>query len=287
MKSKVNRSAIQEIFNKEDKLLKHAQEKLGLYVYVLVDPNTSNVFYIGKGGGAIDGSGNQRVLDHFREARNFLANGTSELPTPKIKRILDIWKQGRDVEWWIVRHGIKNQKVCDEIEAALIDAFSLGSSNITNSKRGYGSKESGLISAEDVLLFNPPPVNPSSNHAVVFLFPINQLIGDRKDLYESTRKYWDVKEEWRTKSNAIAIGINSQTSAAVFEIDKWRRSSNKFAFTGMDVTESNELARKDFSSVINSVKGYWQRGQFLIVEFDGNGRYRFHRGSTDKEWINL
>ena len=40
---------------------KKVQEAIGYYVYVLVDPRTKQVFYVGKGKG-------NRVFDHEREA---------------------------------------------------------------------------------------------------------------------------------------------------------------------------------------------------------------------------
>lgn len=278
----------QLVRNQKDKLLAHTQEKLGLYVYVLVDPRTGKIFYVGKGGGSAKGTGNQRVLDHFREAKKCLACAAGRpTPSPKVTRILEIWNCDRDVQWWIIRRGITNQETCDQIEAALIDAFSLGPTETLNEKRGYGSRESGLISSRDILLINPPPVSSSRTYKLVFLFPISQLIGERKDLYESTRKYWRVHERWRNQQGAIALGINSQTSVAAFDVHEWRPAGGKYAFTGVDVTDNNELARRDFTSIIDRAKGYWQRGQFLIVEFGGNGRFRFHRGSKDKEWNRL
>ncbi len=278
----------QLVRNQKDRLLAHTQEKLGLYVYVLVDPRTSEVFYVGKGGGSVKGTGNQRVLHHFRDAKKYVTcDAARPAPSRKVIRILEIWNCDQDVQWWIIRRGIKHQEICDQIEAALIDAFSLTLVMTLNEKRGYGSRESGLISSQDVRLLNPPPVNPLHAHKLVFLFPISQLIGERNDLYESTRKYWRVPERWRDQEGAIALGINSQTSAAAFYVNAWQIAGGKYAFTGDDVTDNNELARRDFTSIIDRAKGYWQHGQFLIIEFGGNGNFRFHRGSKDKEWHRL
>ncbi|WMW80125.1 hypothetical protein RF679_15950 [Undibacterium cyanobacteriorum] len=284
MKQKKIRS-LQKIGNTNDKIHRTAQEKLGLYVYVLVDPRTAEVFYVGKGGGTTNG--NERVLHHFKEAKKFAFGEYSKVPSSKTKRILEIWDKGYDVQWWIIRHGIEDQRICDQIEAAVIDAFSLAKSKILNAIRGYGAKQSGLISSKDVTLLNPAPVNPRKKHSTVFLFPINQLMGERKDLYEATRKYWSVSKKWRDIADSIAIGVNNQTSAACFSIDKWRKCDAKFSFTGHDMTDNHELARKNLSLIIENAKGYWQRGGFLIVEFDGKNHFRYLRGSKNKEWIKL
>ena len=283
---RIKERSSQKIGNRGVRLLRRTQEALGLYVYVLVDPRAEEIFYVGKGGAATE-KGNERVLSHFYEARKY-ARGTKEkAPSAKTKRILDIWSDGHDVSWWIVRRGIKDQSICNQIEAALIDVLSLTPKKTLNAVRGYGSKESGLISSKDVLLLNPPKVRPKNPYETVFLFPINQLLGERRDLYEATRQYWNVTEKWREAPNAIALGINSMTSAAAFLVERWRPARGKFAFTGQEVTDAHELAKCDFSEVINTVKGYWQRGQFLIVEFDGRGRFRFHRGCPDKAWLSL
>lgn len=281
------RAKSQRIGNRNDNLLKNAQEKLGLYVYVLIDPRTKQVFYVGRGGDAEDRGGNDRVLAHFREAATYARKGTLDRPSRKVLRILEIWNSGVDVVWWIVRRDIRNPAICKQIEAALIDAFSVTGFPTLNAAKGYGSSESGLLSSEDVMLLNPPPINPKRRHKVVFMFPINKLYSERKNLYEATRKRWNVSEEWRGQQGAIALGINSKTSAAAFEVKNWRKSGGKFAFTGVDVTDDNELARCSVAKIIDSTLGYWQRGSFVIVEFDGRGHFRFLRGSEDKRYFAL
>ena len=275
------------IGNRDDNLLKNAQEKLGLYVYVLIDPRTQQIFYIGRGGDAKDRGGNDRVLSHFREAATYASGGNPDQASRKVLRILEIWNSGLDVVWWIVRRDILCPAICKQIEATLIDAFSVTGTPTLNAVKGYGSSESGLLSSQDVMLLNPPKINPKRSYKTVFMFPINQLYGDRENLYEATRKYWNVTEEWRSQQGAIALGINSMTSAAAFEVKSWRRAGGKFAFTGVDVTDKSELARCSVAKIIGRTLGYWQRGSFLIVEFDGDGHFRFLRGSKSNRYFAL
>ncbi|MFM9950009.1 MAG: hypothetical protein ACKV1O_18880, partial [Saprospiraceae bacterium] len=56
---------------------------------------------------------------------------------------------------------------------------------------------------------------------------------------------------------------------------------------GINNQECDILLEKNWIKIINSTKGYWQRGNFLLVEFDGNSRFRFVRGSSNKDWLPL
>ena len=275
--------------NTNERLSEDAQRSLGRYVYVLVDPRSGAIFYVGKGGGSATNKGNARVLSHFEEARRYVQQrGSAEPPTAKLSKILEIWNRPADVIWWIVRYGIKSQPMCDEVEAALIDAFSVLPVKTLNAIRGRGAKSNGLLSSSDVGLLNPPIVSPRRAYPIVFLFPINRLFGKRADLYDATRHYWTVSERWRLDSKgAIALGINSMQSAAAFEIESWRKAAGKFAFSGEHLPDGHELARKSFAPVIQAALGYWQRGQYLIVELDGKGHFRVLRGMNDTSWFRL
>jgi hypothetical protein len=132
-------------------------------------------------------------------------------------------------------------------------------------------------------------VNPKTAHSAVFVFPIHQGINERDNVYEATRRQWTVSPANRGLSAPLGLGVAKGVSHGVFRIDEWKpyQASGKWEFTGTEVTESNELAESDWADVIGAAKGYWQRGQYLIVEFDGNGRFRFQRGSKDRKWRSL
>lgn len=70
-------------------------EKLGYYVYRLIDPRNGQTFYVGKGK-------NNRVFDHVKcelkkyEDKNHLSSDEYDIPT-KIERIKKIKAEGLDV----------------------------------------------------------------------------------------------------------------------------------------------------------------------------------------------
>jgi hypothetical protein len=283
---------LQRVGNEWEKLFEAVQEKLGLYVYVLIDPDGQKIFYVGKGGGSDPRIDNDRPIDHFRMARKYADSPSSENDSrPLMERILEIWNRDQNVGLWIIRRNIKDVDICLEIEAAVIDALSLTANKPLNAQRGHGSLNSGRISWEDVLRLNPQPVSPKSPYGVVFIFNIHKQVHKQESTKEATRKYWDVSEQWRDVENAVALGVWANKSAGVYEIEKWYPDGGKYAFDGRDVTDTgeiaHELARRDCSSVIERAAAPWAYGSFLIVEFDGKGHCRFLRGSKDKEWFDL
>jgi hypothetical protein len=280
---RVNKLKKQKIGNQSDKLFAALQEALGLYVYGLFDPSRKEIFYVGKGGGSV--KGNSRVLYHLKEARRFADSDTTESePSSKVARILQIWNSGNDVKWCIIRHGISDQQTCDQIEAAVIDVLQISSQGLTNRVSGTGSKRFGIKWHSDATNLMFPPVNPAKKFEIVFLFHIGTLKGSRKDLYDSTRHYWRVAQRWQDAKGAIALAIYDKSSIGGFHIDEWHKKFGKFEFTGKKLSDRNELVFRDFRQIIEH-SGSWKWGQYLVVEFDGNGRFRILRGSSNKEWL--
>ena len=90
-----------------------AAEKIGFYVYALRDPRNGVVFYVGKGI-------KNRWFDHIREARSNNADSTL-----KLDRIREIEASGHEVDAFIIRSGITNEKAAFDVEAAVIHAYKL------------------------------------------------------------------------------------------------------------------------------------------------------------------
>jgi hypothetical protein len=132
-------------------------DKLQTYVYALRDPRDRKVFYVGKGRGV-------RVFDHFSEAEN------EQNYSSKVRRIREIWHEGLDVEWFIVRRQIRaldGDKTADEsaeeIEAAIIDVLEHSQNGSTlNDQSGKRSQIHGFVNSSDVQSLAAPAVNPSS-----------------------------------------------------------------------------------------------------------------------------
>src|SRR3989344_8619035 len=117
------------------KLSQSTIEKLGYYVYLLSDPRTGKVFYVGKGHG-------NRINHHLLGA---LEEKTKE--TDKIKTIREIQSANLEVGLIVLRHGL-TEKEALEIESAIIDF--IGKENLTNLVLGHHSLERGKMSLADI-----------------------------------------------------------------------------------------------------------------------------------------
>lgn len=88
-------------------------DELGLYVYMLADPQTGIPFYVGKGRG-------ERYAAHGNEAM-LTAEQNAGSTSDKVARIQEIRRSGHEPEIWIVRHGMSSLTEYTAVEAACID----------------------------------------------------------------------------------------------------------------------------------------------------------------------
>ena len=256
------------------------KDYLGEYIYTLIDPRDKKVFYIGQSKG-----NSNRLFDHFKEAEEYLNDNSTKLSS-KVLRIIDIWLNEEDVEWAIVACRIdNNSNPLDIIESALIDVLPLSQNGpALNAISGHHST---FLTKEQVVELAAVKINPTQAYETVFIFPIHNSTSDGSSPYEATRKHWYVTNSNQNRENSIAIGISNNISKCVFTINSWNLNTdnNKHEFNGIPL--DNELVNKNWLEIIKRAKGYWQRGNYLIVEFDGNGKFRFLRGNPDKSWFNL
>lgn len=278
--------------NKHKRFDKKIENKLKCYVYVLRDPGDGKIFYVGKAGGK--GEGNSRVLAHFDEAREACSKPCGSLEwSPKISRIIEIWKAGQEVDWFIVRHGLDAVQA-QHVEAALIDALEVSQNGPTlNLQRGHGTDEHGLLWPSDVYAIAAMPVCPGNDYPAVLLFPIQNALKSGRNVYAATRCCWNVSLKKRRIGNPLAIGIRDQISMGVFEVDQWNQSllPKKYEFDGRDIGSGHELMSRNYNEIIQKSMGYWQRGNYLGIEFKQINRkphFRFFHGSSDtKQWHSL
>ncbi len=247
-------------------------ERLGLYVYALVDPRDNKVFYVGQGRGG-------RIFDHFNDAQRRL-NGSTSASSKEI-RILDIWKNAENVKWQIIAHKL-TEACANATEAALIDALSISPNGpCLNSVRG---PHSSMLSEGEVTELGATPIDPTSPLSRVFVFPVHNALSDSADnVYQATRASWSISDRHQSEG-AYAVGIKNGISVGSFVIDRWEPHGGKFAFVG---DPESTLLNFDWKPIIAQASGYWQWGNYLIVEFDGSGKFRFIRGSSEHDWLSL
>ena len=107
-------------------------------------------------------------------------------------------------------------------------------------------------------------------------------------IYEATRRAWK-GDKWLLKEPlGIAVGIENKISKGVFEIQSWypsNKENHRWEFEGKEI---DDLLNFDWSKVIDKALGFWQRGNYLGVEFDGKSNFRFFYGNEDKQtWHSL
>lgn len=273
--------------------------KLGHYVYALFDPDTSQPFYVGKGGGK-QGRGNSRIFDHFEEARSALGSVNE-----KIKKIKNIWNAGYDVPWRIVRSGLKSEAEALLVECALIDVLRESNIQLTNKQSGHGSIESGMKSRADLRAWCAQKLDLSDLPddvfgRPIFVFNIERGVAERRDMFpvESTKldelatcQYWKTTKKLRTLKDAMAIGfVNGITRVAV-DVAGWEKNGDRWEIIPDHSEDGKErrdaLVFKNVSLIINHCLGFWQRGNFLVVRFEKDKRITVCRGSRNREILLL
>jgi hypothetical protein len=160
----------------------HLWEKIGHYVYRLVDPRDGTTFYVGKGQG-------NRVFQH---ALGILFEPEiDEEDSQKRRRIQAIVEAKGSVEYVIHRHGLTEAEAF-HVEAALIDAYP----NLTNIQSGHGIDRNGQMSVREIMrLYELPPFPSPPQHKLVMIkVPKLKRRATIQDIYDLTRYCWRINK---------------------------------------------------------------------------------------------
>lgn len=190
------------LFNKEFPL--SVIEKLDHYVYLLRDPRTHQVFYIGKGMG-------NRIFAHINAA---LKDG---MPSDKLDKIQEIRANNLDVIHIVHRHGL-TEKEAFEVEAALIDF--IGLNDLTNKIQGQNSDDRGRMLVSEIISKYQAHVAEITQPAI--LITVNQFYRrgmTSEMLYEITRGKWVIGA--RRNKVKYAFSVYKGIIREVYEIECW------------------------------------------------------------------
>lgn len=113
-------------------------ERLGWYVYRLIDPRNGETFYVGKGKG-------NRIFQHARAA--LAASEDEDREDLKLQQIKEITSAGLPVLHVVHRYGIESERTAFQIEAAVIDAYP----GLKNRVGGHGSGDYGVRHVKEIL----------------------------------------------------------------------------------------------------------------------------------------
>ena len=219
-------------------------EALQYYVYCLVDPRTSKIFYIGKGTG-------NRVFMHANDALN------EDWSSLKLDTIREIQGCGMNVEYYIIRHGLSEDEAL-LVESVLIDLLTYDKFNtesiLSNIQSGHHQWDKGIKTVEEInVLYNCADIVPDPNDHIVCI-NINRTYrnSERESIYEATRKYWKMNGQ-RAMSATHVLSVYRGVVRAVFKPTKWYMSKDyggRWEFEGVEVVDSPYL-HKSVKNIIN------------------------------------
>lgn len=201
--------------------------KLGTYVYRLIDPRNGETFYVGKGTG-------DRVFAHVSE------NISTDDPSHKLRRIREIKLSGFEVAHVIHRHGM-DEKTAFEVEAALMDAYQ----GLTNVAGGIGSIDYGVMHADEIIK-KYTALEADFTDIKALLINVNRSAMEIS-LYEATRYAWKVAKAKASKAEVI-LSVIQGTIVGAFVAKEWLDATtenfpnrdpmlNRFAFEGNEANE--------------------------------------------------
>ncbi len=176
-------------------------EKLGFYVYRLIDPRNGETFYVGKGKG-------NRVFAHVAGEHDVDSDELSE----KLQRIREIVLAGFDVAHVIHRHGL-DSKTAFEVEAALIDAYP----SATNIAGGYNGDERGVMHADEIIERYEAPVADFQHNLVII--NVNRTASERS-LYEAVRYAWKINPK-KAEMAEYVLAAQRGLIVGAFEATTW------------------------------------------------------------------
>lgn len=245
------------------------EDKLGGYVYALVDPLHDSVFYVGLAGG-LEAKGNNRPDNHLIETARKIKSG--EKLKEKHLKIKEIWDSNKEPKLVIVRRNL-NREQAIHIEAALIDLFSHlqpeHGLTLTNEQRGHWVKEHSIVTEENRAMVLRVPVKPKSEIQNVWLFNIANALGEGKAPFEATIGDWRIQDRKQLEAKGYAVGLANGISKVVIKIDDWEERNGRKIIKGEAINDTEigkQLFEKDFSCVIENI-GHWKRGGILLVNF--------------------
>lgn len=191
-----------------------AARKIGFYVYALQDPVSGTIFYVGKG-----------VKNRWYSHINAAQKGDSGERSDKLDWIRKIESKGQSVKVWIVRHGIKNEEVAYEVEAAVahtLKIMSLSPNNkevvdLTNLVETH-HPERGLISVSRAQSLYNAPRAPEITVPSVLVKISKMWTPEMSDseVMEATVGWWPFRK--KAINAKYAFAISRGTIRGIFKI---------------------------------------------------------------------
>jgi uncharacterized protein len=186
-------------------------DKLGFYVYRLIDPRNGETFYVGKGSG-------NRVFEHANGELQLEIQENGLLDT-KIQRIRDIRAAGLEVGHIIHRHGIKDAETAFQIEAAVIDAYP----GLANRVGGHDSDFGAAHVEELIAAYAAEPFEATRR---LLLINIPNTYEERTSIYDAVRYAWVLDRERAERAEFVLAHVQGLVKGA-FKAKRWMEASKE------------------------------------------------------------
>jgi hypothetical protein len=230
-------------------------DKLGWYVYRLIDPRNGQTFYVGKGRG-------DRVFQHIRGALK-QEDALDEMDL-KTKTILDIQRANLPVLHVIHRHGLENSEVAYEVEAALMDAYY----GLTNISGRHGSLERGCRHVDQIIsAYRAAPLEPREPLILIF---IGRALDEGRDIYQAVRGVWKMSRK-EAERRALVLAYDGALVVGAYRPKHWLPKGQK-------AKQPYAIAMKDGAPF--GIAGIWENWKepasgewirtFAIITTDAN-----------------
>lgn len=231
-------------------------QKIGNYVYRLIDPRNGETFYVGRGNG-------NRVFQH---ASGINVDMVNEELSNKSERIREIKNTGLEVIHVIHRHGIPDD-VVNHVEAALIDAYP----GLANEQGGEGSGSFGPMHTDEIIRLYALPMMEENPEEKLVLINVNN-ISDRSSkeaIYKQVRGNWRIDIR-RARQADYVIAVLRGVSIGIFKANVWKDSlehEGRYCFDGEAAeekvwqkfagTHGKRIANEDMKHIQNPIR-YWK-----------------------------
>lgn len=209
--------------------------KIGSYVYRLIDPRNGQTFYVGKGKG-------NRVFQHVKRAPMEWDKGEREVDDddPRKYRIIrEIQEAGLEVVHVIQRWGLTEQEAF-QVESALIDAYQ----GLSNIQKGH-NHECGVCNVEQLEARFKSPVYEEPADIKYMIIKVKQWrLDELESEFPETVRYEATRGNWRINPKSpeacpYALSVTNGVVCEVYSIERWEEvPSGRKRFVGTVAPET-------------------------------------------------